>query len=289
MKIISAANLEALRKSIIDKRDPNKTVIAVCNGTGCHAYGCENITSAMIDEIERQNVDAEVRKTGCHGFCERGTLVVIHPQEIFYQQVKVEDIPEIVSETLVKGKLVERLLYKEPGTENSIIKESDVPFYNKQRRLIFGNNGQIDPTSIEDYIAIGGYNALNKALTMEPEKIIEEIKKSGLRGRGGGGFPTARKWESCRNAPSSDGIRYVICNADEGDPGAYMDRSLVEGNPHSVLEGMIIGAYAVGSSEGFIYIRHEYPLAVENIRTAIAQAEKYGLLGDNILGSGFNF
>ena len=289
MRIISAANLEALRKSIIDKRDPDRKMIAVCNGTGCHAYGCEKISSAMIDEIEKQNVKADVRKTGCHGFCEKGPLVVIHPQEIFYQQVKIEDIPEIVSETLVKGKIVERLLYAEPGTEEKIVKESEVPFYKKQRRLIFGNNGQIDPTSIEDYIAIGGYNALSKALTMEPEKIIEEIKKSGLRGRGGGGFPTGRKWESCRNAPSPDGTRYVICNADEGDPGAYMDRSLVEGNPHSVLEGMIIGAYAIGSYEGYVYIRHEYPLAVENIRTAILQAEEYGLLGENILGSGFNF
>jgi NADH-quinone oxidoreductase subunit F len=290
MKLKSSAELEALSKSINDKRDPNKPYISICSGTGCHAYGCESITTALKDEVKKQDTDVEVRTTGCHGFCERGPLVVVHPKGVFYQQVKIEDVPEIISETMIKGNVVEKLLYVNPDTDEKLIHEADVPFYAKQQRLIFGNNGHIDPTSIEDYIALGGYAALSKALSaMKPEQVIDEVKKSGLRGRGGGGFPTGRKWESTRNAESDDGVRYVICNADEGDPGAYMDRSLVEGNPHSILEGMIIGAYAIGSTDGYIYIRHEYPLAVENVKIAIAQAEQYGLLGENILGTGFSF
>jgi len=290
MKLKSPADLEALTKSINDKRDPNKPYISICSGTGCHAYGCESITDALKEEVTKQGADVEVRTTGCHGFCERGPLVVVHPKGIFYQQVKIEDVPEIISETMLKGNVVEKLLYVNPGTEEKLIHESDVPFYAKQQRLIFGNNGHIDPTSIEDYIALGGYAALSKALSsMKPQQIIDEVTKSGLRGRGGGGFPTGRKWQSTRDAESEDGVRYVICNADEGDPGAYMDRSLVEGNPHSILEGMVIGAYAIGANQGYIYIRHEYPLAVVNVKKAIEQAEEYGLLGDNILGTGFSF
>jgi len=226
--------------------------------------------------------------TGCHGFCERGPLVVIRPKNIFYQRVKVEDIPEIISETILNDNIVDRLLYTDPNTGRKIVYEPEVPFYQKQKRLVFGSNGYIDPTSIDDYIAVGGYAALARALfKMSPEEVISEVKKSGLRGRGGGGFPTGVKWESCRQAKGD--IRYVICNADEGDPGAYMDRSLVEGNPHSVVEGMIIGAYAIGSHEGYVYVRYEYPLAVENITQAIRRAEELGLLGKNILGSGFDF
>jgi len=288
-KLKSPSELETLRKSIVTRRDPDKTCITICSGTGCRAHGCEAVTTALKEEINRQNLTekVDVRITGCHGFCERGPLVVIKPQNIFYQRVKVKDIPEILTETIVNGKIINRLLFTDPETGEKIVHEHDVPFYKKQNRLVFGNNGLIDPTSIEDYLAVGGYSALGKSFSMSPEQVIEEIKKSGLRGRGGGGFPTGVKWESTRRAQGN--TRYVICNADEGDPGAYMDRSLVEGNPHSILEGMIIGAYAIGSNQGYIYVRNEYPLAVENAGIAIEQAKEYGLLGKNILGSGFDF
>jgi NADH-quinone oxidoreductase subunit F len=229
-----------------------------------------------------------IRVTGCHGFCERGPLVVIYPQKILYQRVKPEDARTIFEETILNGKVIESLLYDHPTTGARIVHEEEVPFYQKQMRIIFGNNGNIDPTRIEDYLAVGGYRALSKALfSMTPEEIIREVKKANLRGRGGGGFPAGVKWETCKKAPGD--IKYVICNADEGDPGAYMDRSLLEGNPHSVLEGMIIGAYAIGSHEGYVYVRNEYPLAVVNIGIAIQQARELGLLGGNILGSKFDF
>ncbi len=289
IKLKSLGELEALRKSIVEKRDPNKTVITICNGTGCHAHGCRDVTAAFQEEVEKQNLAAtvDIRITGCHGFCERGPLVVIKPQGIFYQRVRVKDIPEILAETIGKGNTIERLLYTDRKTGEKITYEHEVPFYKRQKRLVFGNNGSIDPTSLDDYLAVGGYAALGKALQISPERIIDEVKKAGLRGRGGGGFPTGVKWESTRQAKGD--TKYIICNADEGDPGAYMDRSLVEGNPHSVLEGMLIGALAIGSHQGYIYIRNEYPLAVKNVRTAIQQAEAYGLLGENILGSGFDF
>ncbi len=288
-KLKSAGELETLRKQITGKRDPNKAVVTVCNGTGCHAHGCLAVTAAFRDEIAKKKLTAkvDVRATGCHGFCERGPLVVIQPQGIFYQRVRVKDVPEILSETVARGNPVERLLYTDRASGRKITQEHDVPFYKLQKRLVFGNNGAIDPTSIEDYIAVGGYAALAKALGMKPEAIIAEVKKAGLRGRGGGGFPTADKWRSTRDAAGD--IKYVICNADEGDPGAYMDRSLAEGNPHSFLEGMIIGAYAIGAHEGYVYIRNEYPLAVRHVAAAIEAAEKLGLLGQNILGSGFDF
>jgi len=288
-KLKSFSELEALRKSIIDKRDPNKAVITICNGTGCHAHGCRNVTAAFQEEVKKQKLSAkvDVRATGCHGFCERGSLVVIKPRDLFYQRVRVKDVPEILTETIGKGNTIERLLYTDRKTDTKITCEHDVPFYKLQKRLVFGNNGSIDPTSIDDYLAVGGYAALGKALQMSPEQIIDEVKKAGLRGRGGGGFPTGSKWETTRRAHGD--TKYVICNADEGDPGAYMDRSLVEGNPHSVLEGMLIGAFAIGSHQGYIYIRNEYPLAVRHVRIAIEQAEARGLLGKNILGSGFDF
>jgi NADH-quinone oxidoreductase subunit F len=289
VKVKSPTELEALRKSIVAARDPEKTVVTICNGTGCHAHGCKDVTAAFQDEVGNQKLAAnvDIRATGCHGFCERGPLVVIKPRGVLYQRVRVKDVPEILSETVGKGNVIERLLYTDRKSGAKIPLENNVPFYKLQKRLVFGNNGSIDPTSIEDYLAVGGYKALSKALQMTPEVIIAEVKKAGLRGRGGGGFPTATKWESTRNAPG--GTRYVICNADEGDPGAYMDRSLIEGNPHSVIEGMIIGAYAIGSSQGYIYIRNEYPLAVQHVRTAIEQTEAMGLLGKDILGSGFEF
>ena len=289
-RLSSPDELEGIRKSIIKQRDPNKPCITICSGTGCHAYGCERVAAAFKQEVKQQGLETniDVRATGCHGFCERGPLVVIRPGSIFYQRVSVEDVLEIISETVLKGDIIDRLLYTDPNTGKKIIYEHEVPFYKKQKRLVFGNNGYIDPAIIDDYLAVGGYAALSKVLfRISPEEVIEEVKKSGLRGRGGGGFPTGIKWEACRRAKGD--TKYIICNADEGDPGAYMDRSLIEGNPHSVLEGMIIGAYAIGGHQGYIYVRHEYPLAVKNVEIAIKQAEEYGLLGKNILGSGFDF
>ncbi len=289
-RLVSLEELEVLRKSIAERIDPNKPRITICGGTGCHAYGCDKVAAAFEQEIKRQSLEAKVdmKITGCHGFCERGPLVVVKPENIFYQRVGVEDVPEIISETILKGNIVDRLLYTDPLTGEKITYEPEVPFYKKQNRLVFGNNGLLDPAAIDDYLAVGGYAALGKVLfKMSPEEIIEEVKKAGLRGRGGGGFPAGIKWETCRRAHGD--TKYIIGNADEGDPGAYMDRSLMEGNPHSVLEGMIIGAYAIGGHEGYIYIRNEYPLAVRNTEMAVRQAEDYGFLGENILGSGFDF
>lgn len=289
-RLSSPDELEAIRKSIIKGRRPNKPCITVCGGTGCHTLGSERVADAFKQEIKQQGLKTKVdiRTTGCHGFCERGPLVVIKPENIFYQWVKVEDVAEIISETVLKGNIIDRLLYTDPNTGKKVTLEQEVPFYKKQRRLVFGNNGLIDPNNIDDYLALSGYAALSKALfKMSTEAVIEEVKKSGLQGRGGGGFPTGIKWQTCRKAQGD--TKYIICNCDEGDPGAYMDRSLMEGNPHSVLEGMIIGAYAIGCQEGYIYIRNEYPLAVRNARIAIKQAEEYGFLGKHILGSGFDF
>ena len=288
--MMSIKELENLRREIIAGRDTNKPRITVCGGTGCHASGCVDVADAFKSAIKsngsEDSVDLVV--TGCHGFCERGPIVLVHPGEIFYQKVTPQDVDEIITETVEKGKLIDRLLYRDPATNEVKPLESDIPFYNKQMRLVMGNNTSVDPTNLMDYIAVDGYVALEKVLSdMTPEETVDEIKKSGLRGRGGGGFLTGRKWESTRNA--SGDTKYIICNADEGDPGAYMDRSILEGNPHSVLEGMIIGAHAIGANEGYIYVRNEYPLAVANITTAISQAREHGLLGDDILGSGLNF
>jgi NADH-quinone oxidoreductase subunit F len=282
--------LEIKIKKIIDKRNTDKKVITVCGGTGCQAYNCQEVVKKFKETINQKNLKNKVdlKVTGCHGFCERGPIVVIQPGGIFYQRIKPENIEEIVVETVINERIIEHFLYVDPLTNSRIPKEKDVPFYKKQKRLIFGNNGLIDPTNIEDYLAIGGYKSLVKVLTqMKPEQVINEIKQSGLRGRGGAGFPTGFKWEICRKTPGIE--KYIICNCDEGDPGAYMDRSLLEGNPHSVLEGMIIGAYAIGAYQGYIYVRKEYPLAVKNISQALAQALEWNFLGDNILGSGFNF
>jgi len=282
--------LEEYRKGLLSQRDPNKPCITLCSGSACHATGSGDVAASLEEELQKQGLSdqVDIRRTGCHGFCERGPIIVIHPEEIGYFQIKPEDVPEIISETIKEKKVIERLLYTDPDTKEKIVHESEIPFYKHQERLVFGSNGSIDPKSIDDYLAIGGYSALNKALSgMTPEQVVEEVKKSNLRGRGGGGFPAGRKWEGSRNDPEP--IKYVIVNADEGDPGAYMDRSLLEGNPHSILEGLTIGAYAIGSHEGYIYVRQEYPLAVENVLLAIKTAEEYGFLGKNILGSGFDF
>ncbi len=289
-KLDSIQALEQYRASLVKQRDSRKTIISVCAGTGCQACGCQAVVNAFRTELKKANLenDVELKATGCHGFCERGPLALIQPEGIFYQKLKPSDAKLIIDQTIVGGRLVNNLLYREPVTKTVIKHQAEIPFYQKQMRLIFGKNGMMDPTSINDYICLGGYTSMVKALTtMKPERIIEEMKKSGLRGRGGGGFPTGRKWEHCRRAQGSP--KYVICNADEGDPGAFMDRSLCEGNPHSVLEGMVIGAFAIGSSEGYIYVRNEYPLAVKNLTIAIEQAKELGLLGKNILGTGFDF
>ena len=289
-RLRSFEELEALRQALIKKRDTKKPCITICSGTGCRAYASETVSTAFKEEIKKQGLEdtVDLKTTGCHGFCEKGPLVVILPENICYVQVKPTDVDQIISQTIKESKIVDSLLYTDPVTSEKAVHESEIPFYKNQTRLVFGNNSKIDPTNIDDYIILGGYSALSKALlTMAPEEIINEVKNSGLRGRGGGGFPTGRKWEECRHAPGDK--KYVIVNADEGDPGAYMDRSLLEGNPHSVLEGLIIGAYAIGSHGGYIYVREEYPLAVENVFIALSQAEKYGLLGTDILGSGFDF
>ncbi len=279
-----------LKAKIVKEKDPNKPCITICGGTGCHANGSMTIVDLVKKELKKQDLAKEVRLliTGCHGFCEKGPIVVIRPQDIFYHSVKPEDISEIIKETVINGNIIDRLLYIDPSTNKKIVYEYDIPFYKNQARIIFGKNGIIDPRSIDDYICIGGYSALIKVLSNKnPDAIIEMIKRANLRGRGGAGFPTGYKWDACRKAKGN--IKYVICNADEGDPGAYANRSLLEGNPHSVLEGMIIGAYTIGANEGYIYVRTEYPFAVELFSYAITNAEKYGLLGKNILGSGFDF
>ncbi|MGI5876515.1 MAG: NADH-ubiquinone oxidoreductase-F iron-sulfur binding region domain-containing protein [Dethiobacteria bacterium] len=288
--IKSPAELEEYREKVLSNRIPGKRYITLCSGSACHASGSKQIAASIEEEIKKQglNGEVEIRKTGCHGFCERGPIIVIYPEGICYLQIKPEDVPEIISETIKKKKIIDRLLYTDPNTKEKIIYESGIPFYKNQKRLIFGSNISIDPKSIDDYLALGGYSALAKVLNqMTPEQVLEEIKRANLRGRGGGGFPAGIKWEGTREAP--DVKKYVIVNADEGDPGAYMDRSLLEGNPHLVLEGLAIGAYTVGASEGYIYVRQEYPLAVENVNLAIKTAREHGFLGDNILGSGFNF
>jgi NADH-quinone oxidoreductase subunit F len=267
-----------------------KYCISVCGGTGCHAYHCEHVSRAFYDEVEKRGIEQliEVKTTGCHGFCERGPIVVIFPDGIFYQRVKPGDVSEIIDGLCNGQKVVERLLFVDPVTNKKAVKIEDVAFYKKQVRLVLGNNGRIDPKNIDDYLAINGYQALLKVLeTMKPGQVIDEIIRSNLRGRGGAGFTTGLKWRICRKAKGQP--KYITCNADEGDPGAYMDRSILEGNPHSVLEGMAIGAYAIGAHEGIIYVRTEYPLAIENLHVAIDQATERNYLGKNIQNTGFDF
>lgn len=264
--------------------------VLICAGTGCKSAGSKEVQLAFSRAIEAKGLSDEVMvvETGCHGFCEHGPLVIVYPEGTFYCQVKAEDVEEIVESHLFKGRIVERLLYHEPLTHESIPNYSEINFYKKQHRLVLENCGAINPEQIEEYIAVGGYEALAKAVTtMSPEDVIEEIKKSGLRGRGGGGFPTGMKWQFAKASVSDK--KYVICNADEGDPGAFMDRSVLEGDPHKILEGMAVCGYAIGADEGYIYVRAEYPLAIKRLRIAIEQAEAMGLLGENIFGSGFSF
>jgi NADH-quinone oxidoreductase subunit F len=263
--------------------------VLVCQGTGCTSSRSEEIRSALEWQVSQAELtDVEVDFTGCHGFCQQGPIVVVEPEGIFYTHVKVEDATDIVRSHLKDGKPVERLFYRDPVTGEAVATYQEINFYKKQTRLILRNCGHINPERIEDYVATGGYEALKKALLeMAPADVVREIKKSGLRGRGGAGFPTGVKWEFCRNSPGEQ--KYVICNADEGDPGAFMDRSTMEGDPHTAVEGLAIAAYAIGASEGYVYCRAEYPLAIKRLRIAIKQAEEKGFLGKNVLGSQFSF
>ncbi len=289
-KIENALQLDAFRNQCVADREPDRAMIAVCTGTGCQAHGCDKVVDLLRSELDSAGLSdkIEVKTTGCHGFCEKGPLAVIRPEGILYQRVKEKNIADIVNKTIAKGEVLDKLLFFDPATKERIKLEKDVPFYKLQERLVFGDNGYIDPTSIEDYLGIGGYKALAKSLTeMNADAVVAEVKEAGLRGRGGGGFPAGRKWESAKKVAGD--VKYVICNADEGDPGAYMDRSLLEGNPHAIVEGMMIGAFAIGATDGYVYVRNEYPQAVRNLQTAIDSARELGLLGENILGSGFNF
>jgi NADH-quinone oxidoreductase subunit F len=289
-KISSPAELDILRQEILAQRDAAKPCLTLCSGSACHATGSGKVAAAIEQEIESQGLASEVafRRTGCHGFCEQGPIVVKYPEGICYLKVQPEDIAEIVTETVKGNKVVERLLYVDPNTGEKATVEDDIPFYKNQERLVLGVNRKIDPRSLEDYLAVEGFQALVKALFhMTPEQVVGEVKEAKLRGRGGAGFPSGVKWDFARNAPGEQ--KYVVVNCDEGDPGAYMDRSVMEGNPFAVLEGLLIGAYAIGASEGYVYVRQEYPLAVSNLAIAIAKAEEYGLLGEDILGSGFDF
>jgi len=290
-RVRSSEEVTKLREKLIEERKTDRKIIAVCISTGCLAKGAKEVFKAFqeaAEEIEDKDQAPIVKPTGCLGLCERGPLVIIRPSGIVYLEVQAADVPEIMRETVLGDRVVERLLYTDPITGEKAKTAEEIPFFRKQRRIVLRYNGVIDPTSIEDYIAAGGYRALCKALDeLSPEEIIDIIEKSGLRGRGGGGFPTGRKWRSCREAHGEP--KYVVCNGDEGDPGAFMDRSIMEDNPHGVIEGMIIGAYAIGAHQGYIYVRNEYPLAVKRLSLAIESAREYGFLGEDILSSGFDF
>jgi NADH:ubiquinone oxidoreductase subunit F (NADH-binding)/(2Fe-2S) ferredoxin len=266
------------------------TNLMLCTGTGCVSTGAFEIREALEWEIAKHKLQDEVRVviTGCNGFCAQGPLMVVQPDQIFYRLLDAKDIPHLVEEHFLKGRPVERLMYTPPAEKAVVPKMSDIGFFKKQRLIALRNRGIIDPESIEDYIGRDGYKALAQVLReMTPDQVIQEIVASGLRGRGGGGFPTGVKWKSCREAPGEP--KYIVCNADEGDPGAYMDRSIIESDPHAVLEGMAIAGYAIGSSRGYVYIRHEYPLALERLEKAISDAREYGILGRNIFEQAFDF
>jgi len=264
--------------------------LLLCSGTGCQASGSLQVRDALKRELARHKLENEIRiiETGCNGFCAQGPVMIVQPEDIFYQKLTEEDIPHLVEEHFLKGRPVKKLFYKEPASAETIPSMDDIPFYAKQKLIVLKNRGVIDPENIDEYIARDGYIGLGKALLeMTPEQIIQEVKTSGLRGRGGAGFPTGLKWEFAHKAEGD--VKYALCNADEGDPGAFMDRSVLEADPHAVLEGMIIAGKAIGAHQGYIYCRAEYPLAIKRLNIAIAQAREYGLLGKDILGSGHDF
>jgi NADH-quinone oxidoreductase subunit F/NADP-reducing hydrogenase subunit HndC len=301
-RLKNAGDLEALKNKIFPglalRKDPNAQPyegvthnIMVCCDTGCTSSGAKAIVTAFEKDLAEKGLDkkVEIVVIGCHGFCEMGPLIVVYPDDVYYVHLKPEDIPEIVEETIKGGRPVEKFLYHDRETLKPVVKYREIEFYAKQNRILLTNCGHIHPERVTEYIANDGYKALAKALSMKDDTtaLLEEVKLSGLRGRGGGGFPTGRKWELCRNAPGDK--KYIICNADEGDPGAFMDRSLMEGDPHRLVEGMTIGGLIIGANEGYIYCRAEYPLAIRRLKLAISQAEELGVLGDNILGSGWSF
>ena len=264
--------------------------VLVCGGTGCSSSGSAELIKRFEEQIAKNGLDKEVKvvRTGCFGLCEAGPVVIVYPEGTFYSRIKVDDVDEIVSEHLLKGRIVQHLIYKEKADEEQHSTLENIDFYRPQLRLALRNCGRIDPENIDEYIAFDGYRALGKALTeMTPQQVIDEVLKSGLRGRGGAGFPTGKKWQFA--AASKADQKYMVCNADEGDPGAFMDRSVLEGDPHAVLEAMAIGGYAIGASVGYIYVRAEYPIAVHRLQVAIGQAKEYGLLGENIFDTGFSF
>ncbi|PKK84748.1 MAG: NADH-quinone oxidoreductase subunit F [candidate division Zixibacteria bacterium HGW-Zixibacteria-1] len=292
MYIDSIKKLNQWQKECRTAAEEHKKKVLVCLGPGCLASGSDQILAEfnkVLKDKKLKGITVEsVKKTGCHGFCARGPLVVIEPEGIFYSKVKKGDVAKIVEQTLQKGELINRLLYTDDKHKEPIVEYKEIPFYKRQQKISLRNVGRIDPDKITDYIAEGGYSALAKVLgNLKPKEVIDTVSKSGIRGRGGGGFGTGRKWASCASIESD--IRYVICNGDEGDPGAFMDRCIMEGDPHTVLEGMIICAYAIGSTEGYIYVREEYPLAVISLQKAIEAAREHNLLGDNVMGTGFKF
>jgi len=291
VSIRHSQQLKSYRRSLLDKRDPNKPkVIISTKATCCHLKGSKSIASAFERGIEKlgQKDKIDLVTAGCLGFCQMEPIVLVEPAGIIYPSVEPGSVEEILSKSVMEGKVLQDLVYQDPITKERFSYEKDIPFYARQKRLVLGNNGKIDPTSIDDYIAVDGYSALDEVLSkMSSDKVSEEVIQSGLRGRGGAGFPTGVKWWVTREEKGDK--KYIICNADEGDPGAYMDRSILESTPHSVIEGMIIGAYAIGAAEGWVYIRNEYPLAIEHLTLAIEQARNFGLIGKDILGSGFDF
>jgi len=288
-KLSSIGQFEWLRNRILSKTTEDKSVVHVCM-TGCRAYGAASVKDALVEEVKKQGLSetVEIRSTGCHGFCAKAPVIAIEPLGIQYQGVAPEDAPEITAKTLKKNQLIERIAYKDPKTNVPVYHLDQIPFYAKQEKRVLKRCGRIDPKRVEDYIAAGGYQAIVKALTkMSPDEVIEEVLTAGLKGRGGAGFPTGLKWKFARQAAGQP--KYIICNADEGDPGAFMDRAMLEGDPHAVLEGMLIGAYALGALYGYIYVREEYPIAIDHLNIAIEQLKELGLLGKNILGMGFDF
>jgi NADH:ubiquinone oxidoreductase subunit F (NADH-binding)/(2Fe-2S) ferredoxin/Pyruvate/2-oxoacid:ferredoxin oxidoreductase delta subunit len=289
-KFESIDHLREYRRQLIAKRDPRQLQVMVCAGPGCLPMGSDEVAAAFREELDKNGLAGKVllKECGCHGLCAGAVRVLIRPQEITYQHVTPEDVPEIVEKTLKEGQVVDRLIHEDPATHEKAACKGDISFYRGQMPIVLRKLDIIDPASLDDYLALGGYRALRKALTeMSPDDVIDAIDQSGLRGRGGGGFPTGRKWRICHEVDNP--VKFIICNGDEGDPGAFMDRAVMEGDPHAVLEGMIIGGYAIGARKGIIYVRHEYPLAVTRLQAAIGQARESGLLGKNILRSGFDF
>ncbi|MBM7624353.1 NADH-quinone oxidoreductase subunit NuoF [Sporohalobacter salinus] len=286
----SLRELEKLQEEFQENLKAAEKRILICGGTGCVSSGSRDVQDVLKEELANNNLEDEfgIVETGCHGFCEKGPIVIIYPEEIFYCEVSVEDVKKIVQKQLLKGEVVEELLYQDPVNKDNIFSYQDIDFYSEQQQIVLKNCGQINPEDIKEYLLTDGYQALGRVLTeMDPQEVIDEVKESGLRGRGGGGFPTGLKWQFARDSEGDK--KYIICNADEGDPGAFMDRSLLEGDPHKIIEGMVIAGYAIGADEGYVYVRAEYPLAIERLEKALDQAGEYGLLGDNLFGTSFSF